>query len=140
MDETKYPQLKTELTIDPLVFGYAGMTDVQMADALNAVGTLNQKKDRTDIPTWRLLTAVDDVEFALLTATQLSMFQAICSCVQVDISNGRVRAMLQRIFMVSPLTKANLVLLAREPAARWETLNLGGPVVYWDVERARALP
>jgi hypothetical protein len=139
MEETKYPQLKTELFTDPLGFGYVGMSDQQAADALNNEGLLNQTKDRTGIPTWRLLTAVDDAEFAALTATQLSMFQSVCACVQVDISNPRIRAMLQRIFVASPLTKANMVALAKEPAARWETLDFGGPVAYWDVNRARQL-
>lgn len=139
MNEERYPQLKTELTTDPLGLGYVGKTDQEAADLLNTEGLLNQKKDRTEIPTWRLLTAVDDAEFALLTQTQLSMFQSVCACVIVDISNPRIRAMLQRIFVAAPLTKANMVTLAKEPAARWETLAFGGPMSYWDVSRARAL-
>jgi hypothetical protein len=139
MDESKYMELKTELTTDPLGLGYAGKADEQTALLLNTEGLLGQKKDLEVTPTWRLLTAVDDVEFAALTTIQLSMFQSMCSCVQVNMSNSRVRAMLQRIFIGSPNTKANMVTLAKEPAARWETLDFGGPVSYWDIPRARAL-
>jgi hypothetical protein len=139
MDESKYAELRIELDTDPLGLGYAGTTDEQAAALLNTEGLADQQKDREEIPTWRLLTAVNDGEFALLTPTQLSMFQSVCACVQVDISNVRIRAMLQRIFVASNQTKANLIALAREPAARWETLDLGGIVAYWDVSRSRQL-
>ncbi|OHD27817.1 MAG: hypothetical protein A2Y38_25080 [Spirochaetes bacterium GWB1_59_5] len=139
MDETKYRQLETELTIDPKAVGYAGMTDEQAADALNEEGRTGEKKDVTLMATWRLLTAVDDAEYAALTPIQSSMFHAVLACVQVDLSNPRIRAILQRIFVATLVTKANMVALAREPAARWEILDLGGEVAYWDVNRARQL-
>lgn len=138
MNETKYAQLKTELTTDPKALGYAGMNDEAAADALNLLRD-EEPKDRTIIPTWRLLTALDDAEFAALTAIRVSMFQSVCACGQVDLSDGRIRAILQRIFTASALTKANLIALANEPGARWETLNLGGPVAEWDVSRVRSL-
>lgn len=139
MDEMKYPQLKTELTSDPMAVGYAIMSDAEAADALNEEGRTGQTKNVTLIPTWRLLTTIDDVEFATLTSLQVSMFQSVVACVQVDLSNDRIRAILQRIFTATTITKAGLRDLAVEPAARWEILGLGGSVAPWDVARARAL-
>lgn len=56
--------LKTELTDDPLLRGYAGMTDQEAADDLNSE---YRPDPRTSMSASDVLNAVDDTEYGVLT-------------------------------------------------------------------------
>lgn len=131
-----YSVLKTEITTDPQGKGYAGKTDQQVADLLNAIGT--DTKERGVIPAHEIVDATVPSEWSALTADEKQRYQTIVSAGQVNVKNPNIRAAFQAMFAGGTTTRTALTALTTEKTSRAEALGFG-KVAYWDVERAKAL-
>lgn len=127
--------LKTELTTDPLAFGYSGMTHLVAAQKLNATNT-GRTLPRTSVGKNELLTAIVDSEWPSTAILQNKLLCIFC-CDTIDASNTNVRGVFAAIFGSATTTRANLLALGTRTVSRGEELGLGD-VTAGDVERARA--
>lgn len=139
-----YEALRAEVTADPVTLGYAGKTDQQIADLLNATNT-GRTLARTHVDTWELIGAVQSgtpsAAWPAPASKQESMLLAIMGLSFVDVSNPNIRAIFGEIFPNSgntATTRANLLALSTRAASRADELNLGGAVTALDVNRAKA--
>lgn len=139
-----YTALKAEITNDPVVLGYAGKTDQQIADLLNSLATARTLA-RTQVNTTEIIGAIQAVPPSLAwptTATkQESMLIALLGMPFVDASNANIKAMFGEIFPNSgntATTRTNLLALGSRTVSRADELGLGGIVLALDVNRAKA--
>lgn len=134
-----YAALHTEISTDPVVLGYAGKTDQQIADLLNSL-TTSRTLPRTRVDTTDILGAIQDSAWPAVASTAESKLRAILSMPSVDATSTNIRAMLGTIFPNSgntATTRANLLALATRVVSRQEELGLG-PVVAIDVTRSNS--
>lgn len=89
--------LKAEITIDPLVRGYAGMTDQQVADSLN---TVNRTRERPTLTAAVLYNAMDSAELNALDAAKQARVDRILSLGgDINLTDGaKARAELLAVF------------------------------------------
>lgn len=129
-----YQVLRNELLNDPASIGYAGMTDVQAAAALN---NANQTRARAIIPAYEIYEAIVPAEWASLTAAEKQRVQTMLSMGNVNAAGTNTRASFLAAFGAGTTTRANLAALQNETVSRAAILGLG-PVQTIDVTRARA--
>ena len=116
-----YAILKPELSLDPLVRNYAGMTDQQAADSLNA---LNRTLDVETLPTSDIFEAIVLADYTALTAAQKTTLQIILSLGTVKVKGSNTRAALLSIFGAGTATRANLAALQVQLVSRAAELGL----------------
>jgi len=128
--------LRDELRLDPLARGYAGMTDQQAADSLNAV---KRAIPRTSIGGKDLLACTTVAELVALTAANRDVYLALIQMDSLDITNANVRNILGALFAAGTTTRTNLVALGSSTVAVSRAGELGlGEVTAGEVQRARA--
>jgi len=127
-------KLKTELTDDPLVRGYASMSDEAAANSLN--NTIDRALNRTSISPGEMQSAVVGTEFVVLSAVKQRGWLAILSD-SVDPNNANIIAQIAEIWVGGTTTRANLLALKTKTVSRGVELGLGNVKVGY-VEQARA--
>jgi len=114
-------KLKTEIDTDPLVRGYAGMTDAQVkADGHTKYRTRN----KTSLTGSEVLNAIDKTEFNSKTDAQK---QQVWDLVHLGTLNpfGIEASLMVDIFGGGSVTIVALQALRVESISRWEELSLG---------------
>lgn len=127
--------LATELTSDPLVRGYSGMSDEAAADSLN---TIDRDQNRSSISGDAAFDATDSTEFAALSAHKQQLWLAWCGRSDIDPFGSANVAFVQWIFGGGATTITNLVALRKQQVSRATELGIGF-VRTGDVSQARAL-
>lgn len=117
--------LRSEILVDPLVRGYLGMTDLEVADDLN---TEYRTKTRGNVAGWEIFNVTDDVEYAALTDLEKASWDALCGIEQIDTGNGVAKAKEAELFGGGTTTRSNLSTLQNPAASR--ATELGLPFVY----------
>lgn len=113
--------LHNELTNDPLDRGYAGMTDQQAADSLNAV---NRSRERGVVPSYEIIDATVPAEWAALSAAEKQRYQTLTGAGQVNVRSGNARAAFMAMFGAGTQTRTNLAALQNEQVSRATELGL----------------
>ena len=128
-----YAALKNEILNDPAGLGYAGKTDGQIADLLNAPGWGFINRDV--IPTYEIFDAIEPSEYGALTAEKKTLLHAILAMGTVDIRGSNLKKALSSMFPDGTVTRDNLLALQKRPASRAEVLGFGH-VTHSDVAKA----
>ncbi len=116
--------LRTELTTDPLVRGYAGMTTAQKITSLNAV-------DRTlavdTVTGAEIYNAVNQAEFDALSAVEMAQVDRITALGdEISVADsGRARNTLLSLFAGGTTTRTNLAALKTRAVSRAVELGIG---------------
>lgn len=103
--------LKTELTTDPLLRGYAAMTNIQAADSLNAD---NRPIERGIVSAALVDAAVVLAEWTALSAAHKQLYQTMISGGEIDMRASNTRAKFAAMFGAATATRANLVALQNQ--------------------------
>lgn len=120
---SKLQLLRDEITNDPLALGYAGMTDQQIADSLNAV---NIDVDRDTVPTGEILAAIVPADFvAIADAPRRTYLQMLLATDSVPLGFANIRNALLNIFSGRPDTLNALSALQQETVSRARQLGIG---------------
>lgn len=119
-----YVRLKSEITLDPAVLGYAGKTDQQIADLLNSL-TTGRTIERSVIPAHEALEATVPAEWAALTAAEKQRYQTITGVGSVNLKGANTRSAMAAMFGPATTTRANLIALQIKTVSRAEELGLG---------------
>lgn len=128
--------LKTELTTDPLGRGYAGMTDAQAADNLNAA---DRTIEASAIPAPALLAGMVYSEWVALTADQKQYLSMLVAAGSFDGRTGKPpRTALLAMFNGGSQTRSNLQILLGQTVSRASELGLGA-VTPSDIAAAKRL-
>ena len=128
--------LSNEITADPEGIGYAGMTNIQVADALNLE---NQADDREFVPTGEILGAIVPADFvAIADAAHRTYLQILLATDAVPLGSANIRLALANIFSGAPTTLAALAALQQSNISRARVLGLGR-VAEGHVAHARTL-
>lgn len=114
--------LKSELTLDPLGRGYAGMSNAAAASDLNA---LSRSRARTSVLAQEIFDAIVPAEYSLLTATQRDVVSSVLSLGPVVQRTPATQAALLAVFGPATTTRSNLLALATEPCSRAAELGFG---------------
>jgi len=117
-----YPILKSELTTDPLIRGYAGMTDAQVADALN---TPNRQMNVESVTGQQVFECILLAEYNALTVDQKSLLHAIIGMGTISVNGTNTKAALLAMFGPGTITRTNLAILQKRTVNRVEELGLG---------------
>ena len=123
-----------EITNDPLTRGYAGMTDLDIAQSLNAA---DREVNRTSISGSELLGLADSTEYSNLTDIQRDNWLALCGVDSINPSGSAVQLVVS-IWAGNPLTVAALQSARVELISRAQELGLG-LINEGDVNHARAI-
>ena len=111
-----HPKLKAEIQSDPVGMVYGAWTTT--ADDNRIAGIINDPTKRTlvhvVIPSWKVITCYDAVEFSNLTTLQLQKLTSLTSPGYVDFANSNVRAICATIFPAGGPTRAAFVALWNE--------------------------
>ncbi len=129
-----YKILRTELTTDPLVRGYSGMTDTQAATSL---ATVNRTINRTSVPAVEVIEALVASEYAALSTTLQNMVGLLISAGTINPLGTNTRAIFAAAFGPATTTRANLIALETMLVSRAVELGLGY-VSVGDVKIARS--
>lgn len=131
-----YGRLRDEIQKDPKGIGYAGMTDEEVADSLNAK---TRERQTFRFSGADLINAVDQAEWnALSDAEQAEIKMLIGAGGSLDASeNTTVRDIILSAFGVSSTTVQNLIDIATESISRAREIRLGETVRTFHVEEAR---
>ena len=137
MAQQKHIDLKDELDTDPLTRGYAGMTDAEVRDSINAA---DRTVDRETMSGSEIFEAIDVTEWSGRTADQKDDIKFVVSLGdQIQIASGtKARDMLQNALSGATNSIANLGSISTKAVSRAEELGLGF-VKIGDVQKARAL-
>ena len=127
-----YQVLKNEIDTDPLVRGYAGMTDQQVADSLN---TVDRTRNRSVMTGKEVKDRIDTTEWAGRTDAQKQIILALCNRDDLD-PFGIDAQIFQDEMAGATNTLAALTAYRVEDISRAVELNLG-PVTLYDVDAAR---
>lgn len=131
-------RLQTELNTDPLALGYAGMTNLQAANKLNALDT-GRTRQRTAVPAREVLGCIDNGAWPSTGANQDKLARLL-SIDPIDASNANIRGIFAAVFPNSGNTAATnqrLNALATETISRAAELGYG-VVTEGEVQMARA--
>lgn len=115
-------KLKSEIDSDPLGIGYAGMTDAQVADSLNAK---TRTRERTVISSYEVINATVAADWAALSAAEKQRYQTITGAGQIDVQSANVRAAFLAMFAAGTTTRANLATLQSESVSRADEVGIG---------------
>lgn len=137
MTDAELAKLKKEITDDQLELGYAGKSDPEIADILNAINK-DYKIDREAIDGQELQMAVMASEYYTLTDKQRDFWQTLLSAGSgvIVISDTRVKDQIAAIWGALTTTLVNLVALQTRAASRAE-MTVGHSVGMFDVAEAR---
>jgi len=106
--------LKIEIATDPLTRGYAGMTDQQLVDSLNAV---NRTRNRTSMTGDEMFAPTDAAEWQNLSAANQLLWVSFCGRSEFDPFGGA------NVAFVTDLFSAGSATLTALAAARVETIS-----------------
>lgn len=129
--------LKAEIDGDPLVRGYAGMTNQQIADDINTAYRDNWRP----ISSSQLFEAIDSTEFVALSDANKSRVDRLLGLGEnIQTAPGsKSRAELVAVFGGGSQTAANLLPIANPGQTRGQELGIGF-VRVGQVAEAKALP
>lgn len=149
-----YGQLRAEIDADPAGLGYAGKTDAQISDLLNAVNI--SSGEILTVDSAEIYQAVDDPEAEnlggatpeIIARKKARLAEIYSISGPVDLGpNSRARKVLQQLFSGAAGLKTRAALVAllakRQPPdiSRAQQIGLGeGRTRESDVFKARALP
>jgi hypothetical protein len=131
----EYQLLRTELGTDSVGLGYAGKTDQQAADLLNATNT-GRTLPRTMVRKSEIFQAIVNSEWPT-TAVLQNKLLILFSQDSVNAADPNTQAIIGSIFGPGTQTRANLLALAQQTVSRAVELGLG-PVTGVDVGLARS--
>ncbi len=118
--------LEDELANDPLIRGYAGMTDQQLVDSLNAP---DRTRDREAMSSGEIMESIDGVEFiALSNAKQARVDRVLGLGAEIIVGPGNTHNAVQELldaFGGGSLTIASLVALRTVAISRAEEIGFG---------------
>lgn len=127
---SSYPELKAELTNDPLGRGYSGMTAAAAATSLNTANRTPAAQPALLTPS-AIINAILPADLAALTQLQTTQFALVLSGAQVDASAGTtVRLAVQTLFAGKTTTLNRLGALVApfdSPPAISRAAELGWP-------------
>ena len=133
-----YTALAAELTDDPLVRGYAGMTDAQARDDLNTVyRTVKLEFAEGDV----MYSETDGSDWDSLTDAQKTLWLDTCGIPRHDVTKGPTFSTVKELFKpggAASTTWDNLMAYVNEPASRAVELGFGS-VTEGDIQNARAI-
>jgi hypothetical protein len=128
------PLLKTELTTDPAVLGYAPFVtnkdDNGLSDLINASrggGAFQVARD--PIGGDELFAQVDPTDFSVLTTTQLAQLQVLLTLRRIDMRLPAMRTILAGVFPTGATTRAAITAFLTRNGSRAEVLWGPGKVV-----------
>jgi len=114
--------LKSEIDNDPLTRGYAGMTDQQIAESLNAV-------DRTVTAEFLsgsdVLNNTDHAEFTALTVGNQQKWLQLCAVDSIDTSSGIAKSLEASLFGPGTATRTALLAARQSTVSRATELGIG---------------
>ena len=128
----RYEILKAELTTDPLVRGYSGMTDQQVADDMN---TKYRTRNLETLSGSIIFEAIDETEYIALNAAakeRLGLIIGLGDSIQIGPSS-RTRTWLLNMFGAGTNTRTNLVAAVQQSITRADELGItveAGTVAY----------
>ncbi len=130
--------LRDELLTDPLVRGYAGMTDQQAADDLN---TVNRTRNRTEMTGDEVFQSIESqAVWVALTANQRLEFLSLCGRDILDPFGAANVNLVKSIFGGGSATVTALEAARIENITRAEELpGVAAPVKVGHVEVARVV-
>ena len=114
--------IAAELTNDPLVRGYSGMSDEQVAGSLNAV---NRTKNLASFSGDELFAATDGTEFAALTDAKKQLWVSFCGRDSISPFGASNVAFVQWVFGGGSTTVSSLSALRTETVSRAVELGIG---------------
>jgi len=124
-----------EITNDPLTKGYAGMTDQEVVDSLNAS---NRSLPTPPVNGGQLMENIDSSEFASLTPSNVSNLQILVTAAQggLDLNNANVFQDIEDIFSPGSASHNSISALKSFSGSRAQELKLP-KVKLGHVEEAR---
>jgi len=132
-----YAKLKDEILNDPNGYGYAGKSDIEIANILNQIREDIEIEVTTPYSASDILAAIDPAELEALTVDQKETLQTLLVAGSLDLSKPNIRAVLESLFPSGTITHANLQALYRRKGSRAEQLfGCGTRVTHLDVARA----
>lgn len=126
--------LKTELTTDPIGRGYAGMTDEQAAESLNAPG---RQVNRDSVTGGEIAASLVRAELAQLNAAEQNYVRALMPCDSIPLT-ANFKTQFGDLFPQGSATRANIMAILKRNGSRAEELGLGR-VTPSDVANAKRL-
>jgi hypothetical protein len=127
--------LNTEVDTDPLGRGYAGMTDQQLADSLNAA---DRSRNRVSMSGDEVFQSLDSqATWDALTDAARSNFLSFCARDNIDPFGAANVALVTSIFGTPSATLTNLNNARTELVSRATELGIGS-VTVGDVQYVRA--
>jgi hypothetical protein len=130
-----YRALKNEVDGDPASLGYAGKTNQQIVDLLNATNT-GRTLPNTAVPVQDIFNAIDNADWPAVASVSESKLQTLLQMPSIDASNANTRAIMSSIFGAGTQTRTNLLALANRTVSRAQELGLE-PVTLVDVRRIK---
>jgi len=129
--------LKEEILSDPNKLGYEGKSPIDIARLLNKPVKSATIPVDAEVPTWRLLDAIDLAEYKNLASDEKEMVRTILSMGSVNLASANIRKILTGVFPSGTKTYANITKLAFKVPTRAEQLfGYGAVVSHLDVARA----
>ena len=113
--------LRDELLNDPLLRGYSGMTDAEVVASIN---NPDRVVTRATVSGSEIFNVTDDGEYAALTDTQKSAWDALCAIDTINTSSGVAKAREAELFGAGTATRSNLVALRQSTVSRAQELGL----------------
>jgi len=129
-------KLSEEITNDPLVRGYIGMTNAEVANSL--MNTIDRSITSQYLAGSDIFNATDDLEYAGLTDIGKDSWDRLCAIETVDTLSGIAKSREVELFGIGTTTRANLIAIRITTVSRAQELSLGN-VDEGDVIQARAL-
>ena len=130
-----YLALESELTVDPLVRAYSGMSDQAAADDLNIV---YRKLPVATVDGGPILNATNDAEYDALPVADRTEWMQLCAILAIDVTSGVAKGIEERLFGGGSITRTNLLALKTRDVSRGEELGLG-TVTHNHVKAAREI-
>ena len=126
--------LKVEIDSDPLARGYAAMSNIEVANSLNAV---DQSKNRLTVPNTEVLEAIVPAHLVALTGDKATRVWGVLSMDNLSL-RGVAAEILKDAFQGKTATLQALAGLRSESVSRANILGYPGKVREGHVEMARA--
>ena len=129
-----YINLLNEIINDPLILGYNGKSDSEIADIMNSL-TTGRTLSRDFIETWEIIEATVPAEWSALTTGEKQRYQTIISAGRLNIKGNNIRSQLSAMFGVGTATRTNLQALQTIAGSRAEEL-FGAALTHLDIAKA----
>ena len=116
-------KLRLELTADPQGLGYAAMTDLDAATALNAV---NRTRNRRSITSTELYEALNLAEYRAFTSGMQKRLDVLLGLGAIQVGpSSRGRSELLNLFPNGTTTRSSLLAVVQETVSRSTELGMG---------------